>query len=322
MTLNDGLAKIERVDLREIWPNEATDFTPWLAENLSELGRVLELDLELQALEAPVGGYALDILARDVGSGGEVVIENQLGTTDHSHLGQLLTYAAGFDATVAVWIAKEFKSEHREALDMLNRRTGEDTQFFGDREIEVELWKIDDSRPAPNFRLVAFPNDWRKQAVSIGRGTEKVSERGKKYQSFFQALVDELRNEHRFTNSRRAGTRSWASFTTGFSGFSYRASFAQGGRARVGVYIDNGEKLWNEGRFDELAESSEAIESEIGGEFEWQRLDDRRACRISVVRPGAIDDNNDTLDEIRQWMVERLLKFREVFGPRLDELVK
>ena len=221
MTLNDGLAKIERVDLREIWPNEATDFTPWLAENLSELGRVLELDLELQALEAPVGGYALDILARDVGSGGKVVIENQLGTTDHSHLGQLLTYAAGFDATVAVWIAKEFKSEHREALDMLNRRTGEDTQFFG---VEVELWKIDDSRPAPNFRLVAFPNDWRKQAVSIGRGTEKVSERGKKYQSFFQALVDELRNEHRFTNSRRAGTRSWASFTTGFSGFSYRAS--------------------------------------------------------------------------------------------------
>ena len=301
------------------WPGEATDFTPWLANNLSKLGDALELELELQAQEAPVGSYSLDILARDTVNGGLVVIENQLESTDHTHLGQLLTYAAGFDATVAVWIAKEFKSEHREALDMLNRRTGEDTQFFG---VEVELWKIDDSRPAPNFRLVAFPNEWRKQAVGIARGTEKVSERGKTYQSFFQALVDELRNEHRFTNSRRAGTRSWASFTTGFSGFGYRASFAQGGRARVGVYIDNGEKLWNEGRFDELAESSEAIESEIGGEFEWQRLDNRRACRISAVRPGSIDDDDDTLDEIRQWMVERLLKFSEVFGPRLDELAK
>ena len=89
MTTSDGLAKIQRVDLREIWPNEAADFTPWLAENLSELGRVLGLDLELQAQEAPVGGYSLDVLARDVGSGGEVVIENQLGTTDHSHLGIL-----------------------------------------------------------------------------------------------------------------------------------------------------------------------------------------------------------------------------------------
>ena len=140
MTTSDGLAKIQRVDLREIWPNEAADFTPWLAENLSELGRVLGLDLELQAQEAPVGGYSLDVLARDVGSGGEVVIENQLGTTDHSHLGQLITYAAGFDARVAVWIAREFKSEHREALDLLNRRTGEDSQFFG---VEIELWKID-----------------------------------------------------------------------------------------------------------------------------------------------------------------------------------
>ena len=86
MTSENGLSKIERVDLREIWPNEAADFTPWLVENPSELGQVLGLDLELQAQEAPVGGYALDVLARDVGSGGEVVIENQLGTTDHLSL--------------------------------------------------------------------------------------------------------------------------------------------------------------------------------------------------------------------------------------------
>ncbi len=170
MTTHHELASIERVDLRMAWPGEATDFTPWLANNLSKLGDALELELELQAQEAPVGSYSLDILARDTVNGGLVVIENQLESTDRTHLGQLLTYAAGFDATVAVWIAKEFKSEHREALDMLNRRTGGDTQFFG---VEVELWKIDDSRPAPNFRLVAFPNEWRKQAVGIARGLKR-----------------------------------------------------------------------------------------------------------------------------------------------------
>ena len=319
MTEARQLGTIEKVEIRQVWPTEDAHFTLWLGENLDKLGEELGIDLEFVETEAQVGTFKLDVLARDVSTDGKVVIENQFGSTDHPHLGQLLTYAGGFDAQVVVWIAESFRDEHRQALDFLNLRTGEDTQFFG---VEIQLWRIGTSDPAPHFKVVAIPNDWRKQAVSIGRGTEKVSERGKTYQSFFQALVDELRNEHRFTNSRRAGTRSWASFTTGFSGFGYRASFAQGGRARVGVYIDNGEKLWNEGRFDELAESSEAIESEIGGEFEWQRLDNRRACRISAVRPGSIDDDDDTLDEIRQWMVERLLKFSEVFGPRLDELAK
>ena len=141
-----------------------------------------------------MGGCSLDLLVRDVESGGEVVFESQLGTTDHSHLGQLITYAAGFDARVAVWIAREFKSEHREALDLLNRRTGEDTQFFGD---EVELWKIDGSRPAPKFRLVAFPNEWRKRTATATGATAGVSPRRERYRQFFQRLMDTLREEHR-----------------------------------------------------------------------------------------------------------------------------
>ena len=148
------LATIQRVELRDIWSNEAGEFTPWLAENMSVLGEALGMDLEVDAQEASVGSYALDILARDQDNR-QVVIENQLEATDHTHLGQLLTYAAGFDANVIVWIARNFRDEHREALDLLNRRTGEDTEFFG---VEVELWKIDDSQPAVNFNLVATPN--------------------------------------------------------------------------------------------------------------------------------------------------------------------
>ena len=130
MTTKD-LAKIERVELREAWPNEAQNFTPWLAENIAELGEALGMDLELQQVEAPVGGYSLDILATDLNSNRPVIIENQLEATDHTHLGQLLTYAAGFDAGAIVWVTREFRDEHRQALDWLNQRTGEDTQFFG-----------------------------------------------------------------------------------------------------------------------------------------------------------------------------------------------
>ena len=88
-------ATIDRIDLRDVWPNEAADFTPWLEENISVLGGALGMDLEVQAREAPVGAYQVDLLASD-GSGRTVVIENQLGSTDHNHLGQLLTYMAGF----------------------------------------------------------------------------------------------------------------------------------------------------------------------------------------------------------------------------------
>ena len=129
-------------------------------------------DLEVEAREAPVGSFSLDILARDQDNR-QVVIENQLEATDHTHLGQLLTYAAGFDANVIVWIAKNFRDEHRDALDLLNRRTGEDTEFFG---VEVELWQIDDSRRAPYFKPVVTPNEWRKQTVRPSR--RRIGEEG------------------------------------------------------------------------------------------------------------------------------------------------
>ena len=126
-----NLAKIERVDLREAWPNEARDFTPWLAENIAEFGEALGMDLELQETEAAVGGYSLDVLATDLNDNRPVVIENQLQSTDHDHLGKLLTYAAGYEANVIVWLTGEFRDEHRAALDWLNQRTDDETQFFG-----------------------------------------------------------------------------------------------------------------------------------------------------------------------------------------------
>ena len=116
MTATKELASIDKLDLREVWPNEAANFTPWLAQNISLLGEALDMDLEVETAEAPVGAYSLDVLARDVRNSHSVIVENQLEVTDHTHLGQLLTYMAGFDANVIVWIAKEFRDEHREAL--------------------------------------------------------------------------------------------------------------------------------------------------------------------------------------------------------------
>lgn len=104
---------IREKKVRDLWDHEARDFTPWLAENIDLLGRALQMDLEHVQTEAPVGRFFLDILAKDVRRDLKVVIENQLEQTDHSHMGQLLTYAADLGASVVVWIAPHFCDEHR-----------------------------------------------------------------------------------------------------------------------------------------------------------------------------------------------------------------
>ena len=323
MTLNEQqeeravaeeLSDIQNVDLREVWPNEATDFTPWLAENISKLSDALGLELELQSSEAPVGSYSLDLLAHDLGSDRPVIIENQLEATDHRHLGQLLTYASGYDAHVAVWIAKEFRDEHRQALDWLNQRSDENTEFFG---VVIEVWKIDDSRPAPHFKLVATPNDWRKEKVTT-KQEGATSERGEAYRVFFQDLRDRLAEEYKFTGATNEQTRRWCYFDSGFSGILYGSNFyIKEKKAKVELYL-NGDRDRNEILFDKLREKQEAIESELQERLEWRRLHSH--CLIAVTRPGAITDSSEALEEIQDWMIDKLLKFKQVFGPRLKEL--
>lgn len=215
-----------------------------------------------------------------------------------------------------VWIAKEFRDEHLEALNLLNHRTGEDTQFFG---VEVELWKIDDSRPAVNFKLVATPNEWQKQA----RATGEWSERNERYRTFFQKFIDTLREEHQFTRMRKVQPKkNGYLFSTGHGGISYDSAFRGDGVAMVAVRIDRANEDWNKDLSDKLLEDKEAIESELQESLEFDWLDRRRASRIAVVRPGSIDDDEEMLGEIHDWMVEKLLAFKRVFGPRLDELVQ
>ena len=314
------LGTIEQVDLRQMWPHESNDFTPWLANNVSRLGDALGLELETRGQEAPVGGYSLDILAHDLGSNRKVIIENQLESTNHDHLGKLLTYASGYDAGVVVWLAKEFRDEHRQALDWLNQRTGEDTQFFG---VIVELIRIDDSNPAVNFKLAASPNEWRKESIdATKRGARGTSERGERYRGFFQNLIDRLREEEKFTTARKGQPMNYYDFASGHGGIAYRANFRWDDMASIVLYIDRREKDYNKNIFDQLMADRDSIESELSETLEWSRLDDYRASRVDVVRPGTIDDNAETLEEIQDWMVNRLLAFKKVYDPRLASVLE
>src|SRR5262245_41567055 len=170
LTMN-SLGRLERIDLRQIWPSEASGFTPWLAreENLSLLGETLGIDLELEAQERPVGPFRADILCKDIGTDRWVLIENQLERTDHVHLGQLLTYASGLEAVTIIWIAARFTEEHSATLDWLNRITDDSFRFCGS---EVELWRIGSSPAAPKFNIVSKPNDWSHSVAHAARAID------------------------------------------------------------------------------------------------------------------------------------------------------
>lgn len=314
-----ALGKIEKQhDLRLVWPNEAQDFTPWLADNIEEIGESLGLDLETQSREEKIGGFSLDILAKD-GDNRIVIIENQLNSTDHSHLGQIITYASGVDAKVIVWVAREFRDEHRQAIDWLNQHTQDETEFFG---VVMELWKIGDSPLAPNFRIVAAPNDWRRETAERVRSVS-LSERNVRYQTFFKDLTDTLR-EKGFTNRTKAQPASWSEFASGHTGVRYVGSFTRTegrGYARVEIYIDKHDKEWNEELFNQLENRKTTIESELGNSLEWTLLPERRACRIFLARSGSIDDDETKLKELKNWMVSNLLEVKQAFSPMLESII-
>jgi len=305
--------ELKSVDIREVWTNEARAFTPWLAENIDRLGEALGMDLEVVAREADIGDFSLDLLAKDLGTGRHVVIENQFGATDHGHLGKLITYAAGVDAAAVVWLTETVRDEHRQALEWLNRRTDSEIHFFA---VGVEVVQIDQSRPAVLFKPVVFPNEW--QRATRESAERQASPRGEAYQRYFQVLIDELREKHRFTGARAAQPQSWYAFSSGVQGFTYGTSFAQGGRVRAELYIDQGDGDRNKGLFDSLLKQKEPIEQEFMGPLEWDRLDGRQACRVAVYRDGSIDMPEEALAEIRAWAVETLLRLKRVFGPRLS----
>ncbi len=303
------LGEIKRRKPREIWPDEARDFTPWLAQHIAQLGEALGMDLELTAKETAVGGFCCDLLAKDLSTDRIVVIENQFGSTDHDHLGKALTYAAGLDARAIVWIAEKTRDEHRQTLEWLNAHTDDETEFYA---VVVEVIQIDASRPAVVFNPVVFPNDWRKETRQRTEVAPLTSRR-EAYRAFFQQLIDELREEHHFTNSRKAQPQNWQTFSIGYTGIVASASFAMGDRVRTEIYIDRGELDENKRIFSALHVRRAEFDAAFNEPLSWERLDDKRASRIALYRPGSIEAEDQQLEQIRQWIVQSLLKLSRFF---------
>ncbi len=311
------LGTLEKVELREVWERENSDFTPWLAgeENINILGQKIGLDLEVEAQEKSVGKFKADILCKDINTDNWVLIENQLEKTNHGHLGQLLTYATGLDAVTIVWIAASFNEEHKATLEWLNKITDENYNFFG---LEIELYKIEDSKIAPNFKIVCQPDNWSqsisREAKRIEQG--EVSETKLKQYKFWTELGKELQTAETPLKLQKARPQHWTNLAVGKTGVRLAATFnTQEERVSAQLYIVRDKSM-----FKALENDKELIEKELGEKLSWQLLPEKAASRIALYRPNSDIENNDDWKEMLRWLVEKLEKLRSVFSPRLKNL--
>lgn len=313
--------RLEQVPLRDAWVSEPHGFTPWLArdENLALLSEALEMDLVVEDVERHVGSFRADILCRDQSDDHVddhlVLVENQLERTDHTHLGQLLTYAAGLQTVTIVWIAAQFNEQHRAALDWLNEITDERFRFFG---LEVELWRIGDSQVAPRFNIISRPNDWSKSrsALSNPSARNETTNLRQAQIGFWSELATHLEQGNSRLKARTPRAQHWFPMAMGRSGYSLQALFVVQKR-KIGV------ELYFSGAaahraFDAIEADKSEINAVLGFDLEWIKA--KKEARIALYK--SIDD---PLDQARwpewiDWLAIKLAEFDGVFRDRVRRL--
>lgn len=313
MELGD-LRKMTEADMKGIWPNETRDFSPWLADNISLLNDVLNIQIEIEELEGPVGSFKLDMSGLDGVSRRPVVIENQFGRSDHDHLGKLLTYAADRQAGIMIWVANDIQAAHRKAIDWLNRISPPEVSLYA---LELEILTIDQSRPAPRFTVVAGPPPSKRREVTPA---DQVTSRNRQYQQFFDRLKEKVTELQPGFTRARGLPQNWWGLGIGRTGFSLTAAFTMDAKFRIEVYIDTGVKDDNERALANLDASRHLIEERIGHQLQWDYLPDSRGCRVYIMTDGSIDEGGDRLQELIDWGAPMMVTFREVFGPLLRKL--
>jgi len=310
------LSKLERAPLRDAWRHEASDFTPWLAEteNLNALADALGLDdLELVATEHWVGEFKLDILC--TAGADQVIIENQLEKTNHSHLGQILTYAAGIGAKKVIWVAEIFRAEHIAALEFLNQNTTDDLNFFG---VQVELWRIEDSPLAPKFEVVVRPNEWSKVGREQAKAATTASPVKQQQLRLWQQLAAKLATEAAYIKPQKPLPAHWLNNSIGRAGFSLTSTANyRDGRLGVEIYIQHAD---SKKMYRALLDKRTEIEAALGFELDWQELPDAHSCRIASWRTGCPINDEGQWPVYLDWYVDRLKKMNEVFRPLIQKL--
>ena len=301
------LGRLKEVEVRDLWKHEQYDFSEWLSkpENIEYLNDILGLSLVDVQKESTVGGYRCDLFAKDETSDTRVIIENQLEASNHDHLGKIITYASGLNATVIVWIVKEAREEHRSAIEWLNNNTVGNIGFFL---IELHAYKIGDSLPAPKFEVIEQPNDFIKASQSSSNNKEE-SQAATERKVFWTRFNEKIVDAGKPFNIRKATTDHWYSIAIGTSQAYISVNLVnKDNQIVLELYINDNKDL-----FDRLFESKDEIESRLDMRFQWDRLDNKKASRIKYYINGLNFEDHSNYDALMDEIIEKSVRMKKVF---------
>lgn len=306
------IGRLERLPLREVWKHEALDFTRWLQDNVEILNEALALNLSNVEREQSAGSFNVDLVAEDDYSN-TVIIENQLEKSDHDHLGKLITYLTALGARIAIWIVADPRPEHVRAISWLNESSSADFYL-----LKVEAIRIGDSPPAPLLTLITGPSEETREVKAAKQG---LAERHILRQKFWIQLLAKAKELTPLHANISPSKGHWVAAGSGVRGvgYSYVATMRE---ARVELYIDRGKAGEEENLlvFEKLKENQEAIESIFGEPLSWQRLENRRACRIAKALDcgGLLDD--ESWSAIQETMIDAMMRLEKAIKPHLPKL--
>ena len=307
--------RLEKVEIREHWTDEARDFTPWMVNGggLEILAETLGLKLEDAKKEISVGPFRADILCQDTADDSNVVIENQYEISNHDHIGKLLTYSADSEAHTIIWIAEEFREKHREALNHLNRITDDRFRYFA---VKVSLWRIGDSEPAPRFDIVCKPCGWEQRKQSVG--IENLSETQKLHLKYWTGLIKYMVDNGTGINPPDPTKDNNLRFSIGGKKFRLHARLSSRNR-EIGI------RLYMAGdsakpHYYELEEQQEKIHKEFGETLEWNEAPEDERSQISLSKQNTDPSDENDWQHQYEWFTTRLERFNQVFQPRIKKL--
>jgi dimeric dUTPase (all-alpha-NTP-PPase superfamily) len=306
------IEKITRLPLRQVWKHEALDFTKWLEENIDVLNDVLGLSLENAESEQKAGSFSADIVAEE--NGRIAIIENQLERSDHDHLGKIITYLTMLDASIAIWIVSEPRPEHIQSISWLNESSS--ASFYL---LKVEAIKIGESSPAPLLTLITGPSEG---AIEAGKTKKELAERNIARQNYWRGLLEISKTRTKLHNNISPGIYNWIGSSAGLpNGLMLNYSLRKHD-PQVELYIDLG-KDFDEANlelFEKVYVHKDAVEKEFGGPVEWERLENKRACRIKKVIPVAGWMDEEKWTESQEAMVDAMIRLDRAIRPILKNI--
>jgi len=311
--MKHSIGKIQKVDLREIWKHEATDFTRWLADNIDYLNEVINLDISVNTTEGNVGPYRVDIYGED-GSGNKIIIENQLEKTDHTHLGQILTYLVNLDANIAIWITPNPVEEHQKVVEWLNETTPDNMRFYL---IKVEGIKIEgQSSVAPLFTVVEGPTQERKK---IGAEKKEFAQRHTVRKEFWSQFIEVMNQKNTLCQNVSPSTDAWIGVAMGLSGVGLNLVVSKN-YARTEIYINRGDIEENKKVFDFFFTMKDKVEKDFGGSLVWERMEERVTSRIKYQLDGVDVFNENDWKKMNDFMVDAATRMHKAFKDPVQQL--